>query len=127
MLPEEAKFVCIHGSGDFFSQAYFGQWLDVVRSNPDVHFWTFTKLLRFWIERIDSIPNNLVLTASYGGWQDDLIDKHNLRSAKVYNSEKNVPPNMEIDTNDALAMRRGASFALINNKQARWKGFYLQV
>ena len=35
--------VRIHESGDFFSQAYIDLWNDVVKSNPDVLFYAYTK------------------------------------------------------------------------------------
>lgn len=66
-LPKDCRHVRIHSSGDFYSQEYFDMWLEVARVNPAINFWAFTKSLNFWLARRNSIPTNLILTASYGG------------------------------------------------------------
>ena len=33
----------IHATGDFFSRDYLGMWVDVIKENPAVTFWTYTK------------------------------------------------------------------------------------
>ena len=51
-----------------------------------------------------NIPNNLVLTASRGGSQDELIEKHNLREAVVvYSEEAAAEKGLEIDSDDSHA------------------------
>lgn len=119
ILPKGATHVRIHGSGDFFSQAYFDKWLEVCRNNPQVHFWAFTKSIQYWINRINDIPDNLVLTASYGSKQDELIKEYGLRNATVYDEPRDVPNGMGIDSDDSLAMKKGDSFALLNNFKNR--------
>ena len=114
-LPPKAAHVRVHGSGDFFSQAYFDEWLQVARDNPGVHFWAFTKSIRFWIARLGVVPPNFVLTASYGGIEDHLIDEYGLRSARVYSRLCEVPDGMQVDVDDSLAMVPGPSFALLDN------------
>ena len=49
---------------DFFSQEYFDSWLEVARNRPRTLFYGYTKSLPFWVARTDSVPANLVLTAS---------------------------------------------------------------
>lgn len=114
-LPSDCRRVRIHASGDFFSQEYFDMWLNLCRESPAVEFWAYTKSLPFWVKRIDDIPANLTLTASYGGKYDDLIDAYQLKSAKVYRSISIVPPGMRVDTNDDLARIKRESFALLDN------------
>ena len=70
----------------------------------------FTKSLRFWVKRINDIPDNLILTASYGGFDDHMIKEYNLKSAMVVASHNKEE---EIDTNDDLARIKGISFFLI--------------
>lgn len=82
-IPEKAKHIRIHASGDFFSQDYFDKWLEVCRENPTVEFWAYTKSINFWVKRIDEIPSNLTLTASRGSKFDNLIDEYNLKNVKV--------------------------------------------
>lgn len=35
--------VRIHSSGDFFSKEYIALWKKIIRRNPDVHFWAYTR------------------------------------------------------------------------------------
>ena len=66
-VPTNCKACRIHASGDFYNQKYFDMWLDLCVQNPKVEFWAYTKSLKYWVKRIDVLPKNLVLTASYGG------------------------------------------------------------
>lgn len=114
VIPKNCKAVRIHASGDFYSQEYFDMWLQVCRDNPNVEFWAYTKSLKYWVNRIDSIPNNLVLTASVGGRTDELIKKYNLKHAIVVSSIEEAQ-DMPIDNNDDEARKPGVNFYLIDN------------
>ena len=122
VIPKGATHVRIHGSGDFFSQDYFDKWLKVCRDNPSVKFWAFTKSVQFWVNRLKEIPVNLTLQASKGGYQDDLIEKHNLKYAEVFLDINEIPDGMPIDVDDTYAMEGTKSFALLeNNKYSKKK------
>src|SRR5262249_8135618 len=70
--------------------------------------------LPYWVKRLDVIPDNLILTASYGGTHDHLIDAHNLRSARVvFSVQEAAALGLEIDHDDSHAMTAGPSFALL--------------
>jgi hypothetical protein len=113
-LPKKAKWVRIHVSGDFYSQAYFNAWLCVAVANPKVLFYAYTKSLPFWVNKLGFIPNNFVLTASVGGKHDLLIHANKLRYAKVvYSEEEAKSLKLDIDHDDLLAMKHGPSFALL--------------
>jgi len=114
-IPKDCKAIRIHASGDFFNQEYFDMWLELARSRPDVEFWAYTKSLTYWENRLDAIPKNLVLTASWGGKHDRLIVKHGLKSAMVFKSIDEVPSGMQVDYNDDLARIPNLSFALLDN------------
>lgn len=108
------QVVRVHVAGDFFSQAYFDAWLTVARKRPDVLFYGYTKSLPFWVRRLGVIPSNFVLTASYGGRWDHLIEECGLRSARVVFSEAEAADlGLEIDEDDSHAMRRGPGFSLL--------------
>lgn len=113
-VPTKAKAVRIHSSGDFFSQKYFDMWLDVCASNPDVEFWAFTKSVRYWVNRINEIPPNLVLTASRGGKDDYLIDKYDLKNAEVIKDMKDAN-GRPLDTTDDQARIPNVNFVLMDN------------
>jgi hypothetical protein len=120
-LPKDCKAVRIHAAGDFFNQAYFDLWIDIAKENPGIEFWAYTKSIGYWINRINEIPENLVLTASYGGRQDELIEKYNLKSVKVYPSKEAVPIGVGIDQNDDLARTPNINFALLDNMKVKKK------
>lgn len=74
--------------------------------------------------RIQNIPSNLVLTASYGGRQDALIDEHNLKHVIVYSNPDDIPQGMLIDQNDDLARDKAVSvFGLLDNFVVKKKTF----
>lgn len=120
-LPDDCLNVRIHASGDFFSQEYFDMWVGIAKSNPHVHFWAFTKSINFWLNRIADIPDNLVLTASYGGVFDHLIESNGLKCTKVYSCVTDVPEGMPIDVNDDYARTPKINFALLDNNKNKKK------
>ena len=117
-LPENAGIVRIHVAGDFFNQEYMHAWYSVALINPNTLFYAYTKSLRFWLT-VNEFPvlHNFVLTASYGGRDDHLIDEFGLRSAKVVFSEAEAEElGLEIDHDDSHAARpsmRNQDFALL--------------
>lgn len=123
-LPVGCENVRIHSSGDFFSQAYFDMWVKLCAEHPEVNFWAFTKSIPFWADRIENIPDNMILTASYGGRYDRLIEELNLKSARVYASLEEVPDGMPIDNNDDWARVPNVSFALLDNNKFSKKQKY---
>ena len=103
------NFVRIHVSGDFFNQAYFNAWCNAVKEFPNIVFYAYTKSIPFWVnalrENPNKIPNNFVLTASYGGIYDNLIEENNLKCVKVYYSPEDAQNDgVEIDHTDELAI-----------------------
>ena len=134
-LPTNAGVVRIHVGGDFFNRWYFKGWLNVAQKHPNTLFYTYTKSLPYWVENrkeVDRLPN-FVLTASYGGSQDELIASENLRFAQVISESwvcekiikrgaSHVPKlgthydGLAIDHDDShasLPHKRGESFALL--------------
>jgi hypothetical protein len=108
----------IHVAGDFFSLVYFDAWLEVARRHPGTVFYAYTKALPFWVLRLNSIPSNFRLTASYGGTHDWMIAKHNLRSVKVVLSvEEAQQAGLAIDHDDSHAYGTGGDFALLIHGQ----------
>lgn len=73
--PDKEIYVRIHDSGDFYSMDYVKKWFDIMRDNPTVKFYAYTKMVRLFQGLIaaGSVPENFKLIMSYGGTQDDLI------------------------------------------------------
>lgn len=119
--PKEATAIRIHAAGDFFNQSYFDAWLLVAQLHPKIEMWAYTKSLRYWVNRFPEVPSNLILTASYGGREDHLIEEHNLKNVKVYARPEDVPNDRPIDTNDDWARKPVVNFALLDNFKAKRK------
>lgn len=114
-MPKGCRAIRIHAAGDFYNQIYFDAWLEYARAYPNVEMWAYTKSIAYWVNRIDKIPDNLTLTASYGGRQDEMIAPHNLKNVMIYPSRMLVPTDRPIDTNDDYARMKGVNFALVDN------------
>lgn len=118
-VPTRAEIIRLHVSGDFFNRAYMEAWLEVARNNPNKIFYGYTKSLPFWVGLKDKIDrtDNFILTASWGGRRDDLIEEHGLRSARVVYSEDVAHQiGLEIDSDDFHAYdpeNSDRSFALL--------------
>jgi len=113
-FPQDCDVLRIHVAGDHSTQNYFDAWLEVARKLPSVVFYCYTKSLPFWVRRINDIPANFRLTASFGGMRDDLIAQYNLPYAKVVFSEKEANLlGLPIDNDDSHAYNGGSSFALL--------------
>lgn len=122
VIPKDCKAIRIHASGDFFNQKYFDMWLEIAKENPDIEIWAYTKSIRYWVNRIDDIPKNLILTASYGGREDHLIEAHGLKNVRVYPNYESVPSDRPVDNNDDWARKPNVNFALLDNLKVPKKG-----
>ena len=105
-MPKDMGVCRIHVAGDFFNEDYFYAWLVIANLNPHILFYAYTKSLRYWIANkgfVDYLPN-FVLTASFGGRDDELINEHGLRATKVVYSEEQADClNLDIDHDDSHA------------------------
>lgn len=78
--------VRVHDSGDYYSRKYLEKWVEIARNNPDVIFYSYTKSIQFFKSDYNTwsinLPSNMIITFSYGGKYDHLInpkvDKHAL-------------------------------------------------
>ena len=114
-LPNKDKgIVRIHASGDFFSEKYFLAWCRVAQLKKDWTFYAYTKSIRYWIYNKHLVPDNLILTASFGGKYDALINKNGLKhSLVVFSEEEAEALGYPIDHDDSLAMTPNVNFALL--------------
>lgn len=117
-IPKWAEVIRVHSSGDFFHLAYFDAWLEIARNQPNRLFYAYTKATPFWVKRLDCIPSNFLLTASYGGKRDDLIVPNKLRSSLVVKTVAEAKKlKLPIDKSDICAATPGPSFALLIHGQ----------
>jgi len=123
-LPKNAGIIRIHVGGDFFSLAYLRAMIKVAGLRPDILFYTYTKSLHHLKEvvRCDFLPHcdlsqgiilpNFLVTASYGGHFDHLIEELGVRAAYVVYSELEASA-LPIDHTDEKAATPGGNFALL--------------
>lgn len=114
-IPKDCRAIRIHASGDFFNQQYFDTWVELAKANSHIEFWAYTKSIGYWVNRLADIPSNFILTASFGGKQDDLIEKHKLKNVIVYARREDVPKERPVDFNDDFARTPNINFALLDN------------
>lgn len=80
----------IHDSGDFFNIEYTKRWLTIIRANPQVQFYAYTKMVSMFkeLEADGLIPVNFTIVYSFGGTEDKLIDRSKDRHSWVFSSVK---------------------------------------
>lgn len=79
------RWVRIHDSGDFFSDAYLRAWLDIADDCPRTGLYAYTKEIERFKRLVEPRPPaNLLWVYSYGGRQDHLIDPDRDRVADVF-------------------------------------------
>lgn len=120
-LPPKADIVRLHVGGDFFCQNYFDSWIDVANLQPMRSIYGYTKALAYWVRRLDQMPQNFRLIASYGGRYDDLIEEYGLPSATVvFSQEEAEERGLLLDFTDERAFR-GETFGLLVHGTQRKK------
>ncbi len=73
------KYFRIHADGDFFSLTYTQAWREVIRLNPQIHFWAYTRVEDSAIALHDANLSNLSLYFS--------ADPDNIQIAKSLKAE----------------------------------------
>lgn len=85
-------FIRIHDSGDFYSQEYAFKWFEIMRQNPAVKFYAYTKMISMFTDfkLLGIIPENFTVIYSFGGKEDYLIDRSTDRHAYVFSSSNEL-------------------------------------
>lgn len=117
------RFVRLHDSGDFYSDHYFNSWLRIVRDNPQVTFFAYTKVVP--LMRWRGLPANLLLVASEGGKWDHLIDRAGDAVLRVFPLAEAMAGTgfVNITKGDDLAcLQKGVRHlgAIYHGKPGRW-------
>jgi len=113
----------IHVGGEFYSRNYWNAWLKVARELTPIKFYAYTKAISYWVrsEINSEIPDNLNLTASFGGLHDAEIIEYGLKYNKVVFSKAEAAElKLPIDHNDWYAHTGTVNFAsLLHGVQAK--------
>lgn len=82
--------VRVHDSGDYYDESYLDKWIEIAKRNPSVIFYSYTKSIDFFKSDINTwkktLPSNMVITFSFGGKRDDLINRETDKNALVFQS-----------------------------------------
>ena len=116
-IPADTGIVRMHVAGDFFNENYLKAWIRLANLYRGILFYGYTKSLQYWDANRYDIPENMVLTASYGGRDDWMIDHQGFRYAQVVYSEAEARElGLCIDHDDSMAANptwRDTDFALL--------------
>ena len=86
------KYIRIHDAGDFFSEQYAQDWVNIAIKNYNIIFYAYTKQVSLFnnLKQQNLIPTNFILIYSFGGNEDRLIDKNVDRHSDVFNDLKEM-------------------------------------
>lgn len=103
------RVVRVHDSGDFYSPTYARKWFEVMRLNPTVKFYAYTKMVRMFKDLAKEIPGNFTLIFSEGGKQDALINPAADRHSRVFPSLESLQSSGYADTHFDDSVAYGAN------------------
>jgi len=107
----------IHDSGDFFNEEYLNKWIAIIKANPKVQFYAYTKMVSLFKQyTVDGlIPSNFIVIYSYGGKEDKLIDKNTDRHSWVFSSLQALKDAgyAAANVNDAVALGTNPKIGLV--------------
>lgn len=88
----KATHIRIHDSGDFYSPAYLDKWMLIAAMMGDVTFYFYTKSVQIVKDQFKKHgqPDNVHPVFSYGGRQDELINKDVDAHAVIFNSKEEL-------------------------------------
>lgn len=114
-------FIRIHDSGDFYSEEYYTKWVAVMNNNPDITFYAYTKEIILFKTLKEPKPTNFIITFSYGGKLDALIDVKTDRHSMVFESKNILKKQGYIDASahdlDSLGENKKVGLVFHHNKK----------
>lgn len=75
-----AKYVRVHESGDFYSQEYINDWVEIAKQNPSMVFFAYTKRMKhFDFTEMQNLSNFVLIDSlKFGGLNYDI--KENIQA-----------------------------------------------
>lgn len=81
---KKPQYVRVHDAGDYYSPTYLKKWLDIMRSNPHVRFYSYTNSVQMLLDA--DLPDNFDVIFSDSGKQKHLIDHAIHRHTRIFKS-----------------------------------------
>jgi hypothetical protein len=88
LTKKRVDILRVHDSGDYYSKAYIGKWMEIAKRLPNVRFYSYTKSIPLFLDL--DIPDNYDIIFSEGGTRDDLIDYNTHRHARIFDDYKTM-------------------------------------
>lgn len=109
----KADLIRIHDSGDFYSPEYLEKWIQVIKLNPTVKFYAYTKMVE--LIKKTTLPDNFTVIFSLGGKQDNLIDRNTDRHSRVFSSLEELQALGYVNTShdDTMALGDNPKIGLV--------------
>lgn len=98
LRKRKVRVLRIHDSGDFYSEAYRDSWFTIMRLNPGIKFYAYTKNLPLF--HMVKLPVNFTLIASEGGKYDNRINVETNRHSRVFDSLEALKAAGYVDTTE---------------------------
>lgn len=90
IVKKRVDFLRVHDSGDFYSNKYFLDWMQIAKELPKVKFYAYTNSILIVKNNSNLIPNNFDFIFSDSGKQTNLIDKNKDRYTKIFKTETDL-------------------------------------
>jgi hypothetical protein len=84
LVKKRVDILRVHDSGDYYSKAYIGKWMEIAKRLPNVRFYSYTKSIPLFLDL--EIPDNYDIIFSEGGTRDDMIDYAQDRHARIFDT-----------------------------------------
>ena len=103
----------IHDSGDFYSAIYLKKWISIMKANPSVKFYAYTKM--YSLLKGTELPANFEVVYSYGGTEDKKINPEVDRHSTVFADAKELKAAGYADASkdDSVALKSNPKIGLI--------------
>lgn len=83
------KYVRVHDAGDFYSVRYLHHWISIALLNPEVFFFSYSKMIPV-IKVAGGLPDNFKVVFSEGGKWDDQIDREQDQFSRIFKTVKEL-------------------------------------
>lgn len=111
LKKKRVEMLRIHDSGDYYSPIYIAKWMEIIKENKDILFYSYTKSIPLFMDKIEdgSLPINFGLILSEGGTHDHMINYERHRHARIFKNQE------ELEKNGYISAMEDDSVAILSN------------
>ena len=99
---KDVDVIRIHDGGDFYNEKYVEKWISIAKICKNVRFYAYTKSVSYFLNR--KLPKNLIITYSFGGKEDHLIDTKKHRHCHIFKDADSLKRSgyLDVSKDDSL-------------------------